>query len=105
MTLTRKQFLRTFAVGGAVAASGLAAPSILRAQSPILLRMNMVVGNQDATFPMWEDFGRRIEEASDGTLKVEVYPTETLGKTNDMIEAVSRKCSTVPIRAPPGPPH
>ncbi len=90
MTLTRKQFLRTFALGGAVAASGLAAPSILRAQSPTLLRMNMVVGNQDATFPMWEDFGRRIEEASDGTLKVEVYPTETLGKTNDMIEAVSR---------------
>ena len=39
---------------------------------------------------MWQDFGRRIDEASDGTLKVEVFPTETLGKTVDIIEAASR---------------
>lgn len=90
MTLTRKDFLRTFAIGGAAAMSGLAAPGILRAQAPTLLRMNMVIGNQDPMFPMWEDFGRRIEEASDGTLKIEIYPTETLGKTVDMIEAISR---------------
>ncbi|WP_417720749.1 TRAP transporter substrate-binding protein DctP [Salipiger sp.] len=90
MTLTRKQFLKTFAIGGAAAASGLSMPAILRAQTPTLLRMNMVIGNQDPMFPMWEDFGKRIEEASDGTLKVEVFPTETLGKTVDMIEAVSR---------------
>lgn len=90
MTLTRKQFLRTFALGGAVAATGLAAPGILRAQTPTLLRMNMVVGNQDPMFPMWQDFGKRIEEASDGSLKVEIFPTETLGKTVDMIEAISR---------------
>lgn len=90
MTLTRQQFLHRVLMGGAVAASGLAAPSILRAQSPTLLRMNMVIGNQDPMFPMWQDFGKRIEEASDGTLKVEVFPTETLGKTVDMIEAVSR---------------
>lgn len=90
MHLTRKQFLKTFAIGGAAMASGLSAPAILRAQSPTLLRMNMVVGSQDATFPMWQDFGSRIEEASDGTLKVEVFPTETLGKTVDMIEAISR---------------
>ncbi len=90
MALTRKQFLKTFAVGGAAAASGLAAPSILSAQPVTLLRMNMVIGNQDPMFPMWEDFGNRIEEASEGTLKIEVFPTETLGKTVDMIEAVSR---------------
>jgi TRAP-type transport system periplasmic protein len=88
--ITRKEFLKTFAVGGAAMAAGLAAPARLRAQSPTLLRMNMVVGNQDPTFPMWQDFGRRIEEASDGTLKIEVYPTETLGKTVDMIEAIGR---------------
>ncbi|WAP66769.1 TRAP transporter substrate-binding protein DctP [Jiella pelagia] len=90
MTLTRKDFLKTIALGGAVTAAGLAAPRILRAQTPTLLRMNMVIGNQDPMFPMWQDFGRRIEEASDGTLKIEVFPTETLGKTVDMIEAVSR---------------
>ncbi|SIS69025.1 TRAP transporter substrate-binding protein DctP [Paracoccus saliphilus] len=90
MSITRKQFLKTFALGGAAAMSGLAAPTVLRAQSPVLLRMNLVVSNQDPSFPMWQDFGKRIEEAAEGTLKVEVYPTETLGKTNDMIEAVSR---------------
>ncbi|MFG6082622.1 TRAP transporter substrate-binding protein DctP [Paracoccus litorisediminis] len=90
MTITRQQFLRTFALGGAAMAAGLACPTVLRAQAPMLLRLNLVVGNQDPTFVMWQDFGKRIEDASEGTLKIEVYPTETLGKTNDMIEAVSR---------------
>lgn len=88
--MNRKQFLKTFALGGAVAASGIGAPALLRAAQPMLLRMNMVVGNQDPTFPMWQDFGQRIEAASDGTLKIEIYPTETLGKTNDMVEAITR---------------
>ncbi|WP_417241208.1 TRAP transporter substrate-binding protein DctP [Celeribacter halophilus] len=90
MKLTRKQFLKTFALGGAAAASGLAAPSIVHAQTPTLLRLNLVVSNQDPTFVMWRDFGNRIEDASEGTLKIEVYPNEQLGKTVDMIEAVSR---------------
>jgi len=90
MTITRKEFLKTFALGGAAMATSLAAPTILRAQTPTLLRMNLVVGPQDPSFPMWQDFGRRIEEASEGTLKIEVYPNETLGKTNDVIESVSR---------------
>lgn len=89
--LTRKDFLKTFAIGaGATLVGGLAAPRILRAQAPTLLRLNMVVASQDPSYPMWEDFGKRIEEASDGTLRVQVFPTETLGKTVDMIEAVSR---------------
>ncbi|WP_434288825.1 TRAP transporter substrate-binding protein DctP [Celeribacter sp. SCSIO 80788] len=90
MTLTRKEFLKTFALGGAAAMTGLSAPAILHAQTPTLLRLNLVVNNQDPTFAMWQDFGNRIEEASEGTLKVEVYPNEQLGKTVDMIEAVSR---------------
>lgn len=90
MSLTRKQFLKTIGLGGVAAASGLAAPSIIHASTPTLLRMNMVIGNQDPMFPMWEEFGSQIEEASDGTLKLEVFPTETLGKTVDMIEAISR---------------
>lgn len=89
--LTRKQFLKTFAVGaGASLIGGLSAPSIVRAQASTLLRLNMVVANQDPSFPMWQDFAKRLEEASDGTLKLEVFPTETLGKTIDMIEAISR---------------
>jgi TRAP-type C4-dicarboxylate transport system substrate-binding protein len=90
MIVTRRKLLNTSVLGGAALASGLYMPSIVRAASPTLLRMNMVIGNQDPMFPMWQDFGKRIEEASQGTLKVEIYPTETLGKTVDMIEAISR---------------
>lgn len=60
------------------------------AQTPTLLRMNMVVSNQDAHFPLWQEFAKELETASKGTLKVEVYPTETLGKTVDMIQAISK---------------
>lgn len=77
----------------ALALAGLAAmaggPAALAADAT-LLRMNMVVSNQDPTFPLWQEFARKVEAASEGTLKVEVYPTETLGKTTDMIQAISR---------------
>lgn len=60
------------------------------AQSPTLLRMNMVVSNQDKTFPLWQEFAAELEAASNGTLKVEIFPSEGLGKTVDMIDAISR---------------
>ncbi|AYM14687.1 hypothetical protein At1D1108_50610 (plasmid) [Agrobacterium tumefaciens] len=60
------------------------------AQSPTLLRMNMVVSNQDKTFPLWQGFAKELEAASNGTLKVEIFPSESLGKTVDVIDAVSR---------------
>lgn len=65
-------------------------PSFAQAQSPTLLRMNMVVSNQDAHFPLWQQFAKQLEMASKGTLRVEVLPSETLGKTVDMIQAISR---------------
>ena len=60
------------------------------AQSPTLLRMNMVVSNQDKTYPLWQDFAKELEAASNGTLKVEIFPSEALGKTVDMIDTISR---------------
>ncbi len=54
------------------------------------LRLNLTISNQDPVYPLWEDFSKRVEDASDGTLKISVYPTETLGKTTDMIQAISR---------------
>ncbi|ODT76168.1 MAG: hypothetical protein ABS76_31890 [Pelagibacterium sp. SCN 64-44] len=52
--------------------------------------MNMVVSNQDKTFPLWQEFANELEAASNGTLKVEIFPSEGLGKTVDMIDAISR---------------
>lgn len=54
------------------------------------LKMNMVLSQTDATFGYWQQFAKQLEEASQGTLKVEIYPSETLGKTTDMIEAISK---------------
>lgn len=80
-----KTTLAALMVSGLVGISQQAA-----AQSPTLLRMNMVVSNQDALYPLWQEFAKELETASKGTLKVEVYPTETLGKTVDMIQAISK---------------
>lgn len=71
-------------------ATGLTLASYASAQTPTLLRMNMVISNQDAHFPLWQEFAKDLEAKSKGTLKVEVYPTESLGKTVDMIQAISK---------------
>ncbi|WP_163268530.1 TRAP transporter substrate-binding protein DctP [Chelativorans alearense] len=89
MQYTRRMFGRMATAAGlclAVAFGGFAA----QAQEPTTLKMNLVISNQDPVFAYWQDFAKDIEKASEGTLKVEVYPTETLGKTTDMIEAISR---------------
>jgi len=86
--LTRR--IRGLATAGLSAVLALTTTLPALAQQPTLLRMNMVVSNQDKTFALWQDFAKRLEEASKGTLKVEVFPTETLGKTVNMIDAVTR---------------
>jgi len=87
--LTRRGMVRAGFVAAALSALP-AAGGPAMAQAPTLLRMNMVVSNQDSHFPLWQEFARDLETASKGTLKVEVYPTEALGKTVDMIQAISK---------------
>jgi len=81
---------RRIAVAGLWAALATACALPALAQAPTLLRMNMVVSNQDKTFPLWQEFASELEAASNGTLKVEIFPSEGLGKTVDMIDAISR---------------
>jgi len=81
---------RRIAVAGLSAALATACALPALAQAPTLLRMNMVVSNQDKTFPLWQEFASELEAASNGTLKVEIFPSEGLGKTVDMIDAISR---------------
>lgn len=54
------------------------------------LKMNVVVSSSDPTYPLWEDFAKDIEEKSEGTLKIEMYSSESLGNTSDMIESISK---------------
>jgi len=44
----------------------------------------------DPVYKWYEDFFKDIEEKSNGAVKFEMYPSESLGKTADMIEAASK---------------
>lgn len=85
-----KKFSRRLVAAGLGATLAMSCAFSALAQSPTLLRMNMVVSNQDKTFPLWQEFAAELEAASKGTLKVEIFPSEGLGKTVDMIDAISR---------------
>ncbi len=85
-----RKFTRRVVAASLVAGLALSCAIPANAQSPTLLRMNMVVSNQDKTFPLWQEFAKELEAASKGTLKVEIFPSESLGKTVDMIDAISR---------------
>src|SRR5699024_12325805 len=58
--------------------------------SPTELKLNLAVAESDPTYPLWEEFAEDIEEASEGTLKVEIYSSESLGDTSNMIEKISK---------------
>lgn len=74
----------------AAAAMTVASTATAFAQAPTQLRINLVLNNQDAHYPIWERFARDLEAASEGTLKVGLYPSEALGKAVDVIDGISR---------------
>lgn len=82
--------LFTTACGNSATQTSSSADADADNQKKAVLKMNMVPAKTDATFPYWEEFATELETASKGTLEVELYPSETLGKTTDMIEAVSK---------------
>ncbi|WP_462421298.1 TRAP transporter substrate-binding protein DctP [Salinicoccus sp. Marseille-QA3877] len=55
-----------------------------------LLRMNMVIAESEDSYAVWEQYAEDLEEASEGTLEVEVYPSEQLGNAADVIEQISQ---------------
>ncbi|MFD1415901.1 DctP family TRAP transporter solute-binding subunit [Oceanobacillus jeddahense] len=58
--------------------------------STTTLKLNFVGSTSDPTYPLWEEFAKELEERSEGTLEVEIYPSESLGNTTDMIESISK---------------
>ena len=59
-------------------------------QETVTLKFNSVLSSMDPNFGYWSEFCDSITEASAGSVDVEIYPTEALGKTTDMIEAISK---------------
>lgn len=87
--LSRRSFLRTGTVaGGAVAASGLAAPAVL-AQSPVVMKMQTSWPASD----IWMDFAReyvtRVEAMSNGRLRVDLLPAGAVVGAFQVMDGVS----------------
>ena len=86
--LSRRNFLRTGAIGGtAAAASALASPAL--AQSPIVMKMQTSWSASD----IWMDFAReyttRVEEMSGGRLKIDLLPAGAVVGAFQVMDAVS----------------
>jgi TRAP-type mannitol/chloroaromatic compound transport system substrate-binding protein len=98
---SRRSFLRHGAViGGAAAATGLAAPAVL-AQNPIVLKMQTSWPASD----IWMDFAReytaRVEEMSNGRITVDLLPAGAVVGAFQVMDAVNDgvidACHTVPV--------
>ncbi|MBI3506021.1 MAG: TRAP transporter substrate-binding protein [Proteobacteria bacterium] len=69
---------RSLILSGAAAA--LAAPSIVRAQAPVTLRVHHFLPAQSNQHTLWlMPWGERVGRESNGRIKVEVYPSMQLG--------------------------
>lgn len=72
--LNRRKFLRTGAVATAGAAGALAAPAIVSAQTPIVLKMQSSWGASDVFQEMAQQYADRVDAMSGGRLKIELLP-------------------------------
>jgi TRAP-type mannitol/chloroaromatic compound transport system substrate-binding protein len=71
--VSRRSFLRTGAVGGGLAASGLAAPAVL-AQSPIVVRMQSSWPSSDIFQEMAQQYVERVHRLSGDRLQIDLLP-------------------------------
>ena len=73
-SLSRRNFLKTSAVGGAAAAAGtLAAPAVL-AQAPVVLKMQSSWPASDVFQEMAQQYVERVQAMSGGRLKIDLLP-------------------------------
>ncbi|MDH2346851.1 DctP family TRAP transporter solute-binding subunit [Bradyrhizobium sp. SSUT18] len=70
------------------AAAILAAPAIVQAQSPIVIKFSHVVANDTPKGKGALKFRELAEKYTDGKVKVEIYPNSTLYKDKEEIEAL-----------------
>jgi len=91
---TRRQMLAT----SSAAAAALAAPTILRAQAPIVIKFSHVVATDTPKGKGADYFKKLAEERTKGRVKVEVYPNSTLYKDREEVEAL--QLGSVQILAP-----
>ena len=62
---------------------------------PVVLKMNSIKTTSDPMYEAWSNFCDCINEAANGTLDVQIYPSESLGATTDVIESISKGAAAI----------
>ncbi len=90
-TKGRRAFLRTMAVGGAVAATGtVVAPNVSRGQtSPISMRWQSTWPAKDIFHEYAGDFAKKVNDMTGGELRIEVLPAGAVVPAFGLLDAVS----------------
>jgi len=55
-----------------------------------ILKFNTPLPSMDPNFGYWSEFCQNIEDESNGTLNIQMYASESLGKAIDMVEATTQ---------------
>ena len=82
--ITKRQLM----AGTAALSSGLAAPTVLRAQASVI-RWGESLATSHPQVQMAERIAKEVKEKSGGRIDIQVFPNSQLGTGKDMIEAVS----------------
>lgn len=86
--VSRRKFLKRTAVATAgVAAGSLAAPSVVTAQAPIVLKMQTSWGSSDIFQEMAKQYTDRVEKMSGGKLKIDLLPAGAVVKAFQVQDA------------------
>ena len=83
---SRRDFLKTAALGAAAAA----APAAARAQGAITLRFQSTWPTKDIFHEYALDYAKKVNEMTGGRLKIEVLPSGAVVKAFDLLDAVSK---------------
>ena len=82
----KRQFLRTAAFVGAAAVG---APAVVRAQAPLILRMQSAWPAKDIFHEFANDFAKKVGEISGGRLQIQMLPAGSVVGGLQVVDAVS----------------
>lgn len=82
--------LRRAFLAGAGGAAALAAPAVVVAQAPIVLRFQSTWPTKDIFHEFALDFAKKLNEMSTGRLRIEMLPAGAVAKPFDVLDAVHR---------------
>ena len=87
---SRRSFLKQGVLGGGAAAAGvLAAPAVVTAQAPRVLRMQAAWPASDVFFEMAGQYAERVAAMSGGRLRIDLLPAGAVVGAFQVMEAVS----------------